>query len=134
MPSLLGCPLTRQQCLWVGGGCPDKPLWRQFRGPVSQNSFYFIACVQLLIRWKPIDCYWVAHYLRSDSEHSHLQGLCAKEHIRGEAESVSSSTSQLPATHTTSEFSEHLVHGCYLDVQCAKWEGCTVTPAFSLTH
>lgn len=128
----LQCP-----CYW---GSPQKDCYarglRKGAGmnhwTFSRKSVCFLACTLLLIEWKPIQCDYLACYLRMGSS-------VWKKHIKEVVESADSSAGQLLAIHSTSEFSvlisestqEHGVP-CFL----FRSEGCQIgwpqdTPAFS---
>lgn len=66
---------------------------------VSSYRVCFIACEQILIERKPIDCNWLSRSLRLDSERSYHQGLLQKKHIKGDMEKADTSKAAADSLH-----------------------------------
>ena len=106
-----------QYCPWISKGCKHKPFKR-----VSENSICFIAHKQWHIHWKYINCDWLAHYLRLDSEHIYHYGLYVETWRHGEWCFIHRKATgfswyfRIQCSNTGSM----MCHASYLEVHCAK--------------
>lgn len=73
-----GHPPTRPKCQQVGKVHDDEPTLET----APANSLCFTVHEQLLIQQKLIDCDWLAHYLRLESECSYHRGLYSEAQKR----------------------------------------------------
>lgn len=69
---------------------------------ISLNRVCLFAHEKPLIQWKPVDCDWLAYYVRlkSEGQNYHIYSLYGRSTLK-ETWCVQSSAVQLPATHAT---------------------------------